>query len=184
MGGASAIAAMDSRLQAGVFRILTVRALSRRTRTAHGCGDKLPHHLKRKYTNHQSILLSMKMWGDAMQCCRDRLGDCPRTGTSPSVVIPAKAGIQQTCGFLDSGFRRNDLPETFSDSLPGGCPKMSFRAIARNLARSNTSTSRDFSLRYAPFEMTTRSSRTASWAGKASVGATWARDSDFHPARS
>jgi hypothetical protein len=38
-------------------------------------------------------------------------------GVSPTLVIPAQAGIQKICESLDSGFRRNDGPEVFSDSL-------------------------------------------------------------------
>jgi hypothetical protein len=40
-------------------------------------------------------------------------------GVSPTLVILAKAGIQETCGSLDSGLRRNDVAEVFSDKLLG-----------------------------------------------------------------
>jgi hypothetical protein len=42
---------------------------------------------------------------------------------------------------------------------------MSFRAVARNLARRNTMNYQDFSLRCAPFEMTKKSSRTDTHSG-------------------
>jgi hypothetical protein len=35
----------------------------------------------------------------------------------PTIVIPAKAGIQEACGSLDSGVRRNDVSKVFSDKL-------------------------------------------------------------------
>ena len=40
-------------------------------------------------------------------------------GVSPTLVIPAKAGIQKTCGSLNSGLHRNDVLEGFSDKLLG-----------------------------------------------------------------
>jgi hypothetical protein len=38
-------------------------------------------------------------------------------GLLPFFVIPAKAGIQERCRSLDSGFRRNDGDAAFSDRL-------------------------------------------------------------------
>jgi hypothetical protein len=49
-------------------------------------------------------------------------------GVSPTLAIPAKAGIQETCGSLDSGLRRNDVSEVFSDSLLGNVPHITVRS--------------------------------------------------------
>jgi hypothetical protein len=57
-----------------------------------------------------------------------RQGACPTMGVSPTLAIPAKAGIQETCGSLDSGLRRNDVSEVFSDSLLGNVPHITVRS--------------------------------------------------------